>query len=194
MKIISKNQEWFSGNEGQQHFEKCKDLAERSMFIYSYLKAICDENKTKYDHTPLFKIAFLLADAVFTSELSYAKLPDFLDVQKNPFLAYVKNTPAIIDEEIVYASLLSILHSIANPFSKKEWIFGEEITGKEDLILRQSKLKFKLIELEHQFEYSPLTLVNPEDYKIESDKEFIQLEIIWLMGNLSFEEFSSKEN
>lgn len=175
MKMMSKNEQWFASEEGQASFAQSETLEQKISFLYSYLVTIREQKGYKNEDAILTKMAILLADGVLTSDLPYAAVPKFLDVKENPFLAYVKNADALQDTEQIYISLLSILHEIADPFVKSNWIY-------DPAVMNQDALKDHLGTLEHEFIASPSLLPDPECFKIEEPKAFIQLEIIWLFG------------
>lgn len=178
MRIIQQEEKWFSGPEGQVQFSQTTEFEEKIAFVYSYLRAIRKNDNTANDQNALFKIAFLLADSVLSSNLPYAKLPDFLDETKNPFIAYVKNISGIGNNMVLYVAFLSILHEIVNPFVTGDWIYDLQT-------MQETEISKKLKSLNHEFipSNSSLFCINPDDYKIDEDKESIQLEIIWLFTN-----------
>lgn len=175
MNFIFKHENWFLSDDGKDTFNKVANLEERIAFLYSYLRAICEDSKKEYDDIILFKLAFLLADGVLGANLSYSRLPDFLDSKTNPFIAFVKNSETLTAKDNIYISLLSITHEIANPFVKSDWIFNESM-------MREDKLKEQLENLEHDFIGESNFLPNPECFNIDKAKEFIQLQIIWLFA------------
>ncbi len=176
MKIISQQKSWFASPEGQKHFAEISDKSNQIGFMYSYLLAICKENNAKYDQNILFKYAFFLTDAVLTAEMSYSSLPDFLDCEKNPYLAFVENSQDLVDltEPInIYTYLLLITHGVVDPFLKSEWIYdGNTIIGCAE----------KIAEMKHNILPTQLPDVNMDLFNVAKEKEFIQLEIIWIFG------------
>ena len=173
MNIISQHENWFSSAEGQQYFAKIQRRDDQIGFMYSYLLAICKNNSIKYEKQILFNYAFFLSDAVLTSGLSYSKLPDYLDCEKNPYLAFIKNSSEFDDEKKIYTYLLLINHNVVNPFEKGEWIYNK---------LSIIECADKVIELKHNVLPTQLPDVKVELFEVEKEKEFIQLEIIWLFG------------
>lgn len=174
--IISQQKNWYTSPEGQKYFAEISDKSDQIGFMYSYLLAICKENKADYDRNILFKYAFFLIDAVLTAGLSYSSLPDFLDCGKNPYLAFVENSQDLVDlkEPInIYTYLLLITHGVVDPFLKSEWIYGgHTIIGCAE----------KIAEMKHNILPTQLPDVNPDLFKVEKEKEFIQLAIIWIFG------------
>ena len=173
MNIISQQENWFSSTEGQQYFAKIPSRDDQIGFMYSYLLAICKNNSIKYEKQILFNYAFFLSDAVLTSGLSYSKLPDYLDCEKNPYLAFIKNSSEITETAKIYTYLLLITHDIVNPFSQSEWIYDDiSIIGCAE----------KIAELKHNVLPTQLPDVNMDLFDVAKEKEFIQLEIIWIFG------------
>ena len=172
MELIINDKQWFLSEQGQKSFENCKNLAERSVFIYSYFKSFAAESLEKDSF--LFKMAFLMADSIYSSSAPYAKLPEFLDSAKNPFVAYVKNAKKVFGSQENYCILLSILHKTANPFKTNDWIYNHSlIDGKEYIA--------KLKETEKCFiEESEASLIDGDAYNIDESLRGIQIEIAWL--------------
>ena len=173
MRYISKNLEWFCSQEGLNCLEKAVNLEERIDFIYNYLVSICKNNQTDYEEIAVFKIAFLLSDAISKSNLEYTQNDKILDDQINPFVAFINNANTIHDDGTLGLLLLSILHEIANPFLKNDWIYDEKYNDYNVLVEH-------LEQLDHKFDSGSIMLVDTKAFETDKEKELIQLEIIWL--------------
>lgn len=172
MELIKKDKKWFLSEEGGKKFVALKSVGERAVFIYSYLKNIT--NKDFDENNQLFKTAFLLADAVYGSKLTYSEFPALLDEGTNPFIAFLTNTKFKCTDEQLYCIYLSIVHNIADPFNKNEWIYKAEM-------FKDNNYMRKIEELGHEFVIPNKRLfVEPDAYKSEEKYNDIQLEIIWL--------------
>lgn len=176
MKLILQNEGWFSTNDAAAAFEGCEGLEDRSGFLYSYLKAICKEQNKEYEDSILFRIAFLLADGVWEAKLPYCTIPDFLSPKENPFLAYVRNVASLTTSDNFFIPLLSVLHQIADPFSKQDWIFTIDFKDAD-------AVGKKLTELGHLFIiYGESLAQDAEAFRIDSKLDFVQLQIIALFS------------
>lgn len=175
MEIIKKETQWFFSEDGVQSFHALQTLEDRSVFIYSYLKTVVNDQLEK--DNLIFKTAFFLADALCGSVLAYANYPDVIDKTKNPFVAYLMNLKEPCSSEIVYCTFLAILQDLVNPFNPSEWIYSKEYQSKD-------KMLKKLGEMDRQFIFSGSTnFVDPADYQIDAALEPIQLKIIWMFYN-----------
>ena len=174
MKLILENENWFTTQEATKVYEECASLEDRSSFLFSYLRAICKEQNKTFEDTLLYSFAFMLADGVWGAGLDYCNSEDFLSPQKNPYIAYFKNAGSFASTDNIYIPLLSIVHNIADPFSKNNWIYTIDFKDKE-------KVVEKLKSLDHLFlDDIDLTAADPEVYQVESNVEFLQLQIISL--------------
>ncbi len=172
MELIKNNTQWFLSAQGQETFEKCNGIEERAVFIYSYLKTIAAESLEKDSF--LFRMAFLLADAVHSSNTEYAAFPALLDGAKNPFIAYVKNAKKVYDQPANFSILLSILHGIADPFDTGDWIY-DQAQFKDNAYVDILKNHDKCF-----IETSEANLIGDEPFEIEEALRGIQIEIAWL--------------
>ncbi len=172
MELIKKNADWFLSAEGQKVFEGCKGIEDRAVFIYSYLKTVSCESLHKEEF--LFRVAFLLADAVYSSKAPYASFPALLDGAKNPFVAYVKNAKKIYDTQATYCIFLSILHEFVDPFNPSEWIYDQTLFKNGGYIEKMKEKDQCFIE-ERISEVADDAL-----YDIDQELRFIQIELAWL--------------
>lgn len=173
MNFISQQKSWFTSAEGQKHFAEIPDKNDQIGFVHSYILAICKENNTKYDQNILFKYAFFLTDAVLTAGLPYSKIPDFLDCEKNPYLAFIEYSKDLTEPLNIYTYLLLITHGVIDPFVRSEWIYGD---------ISIIECAEKIAGLKHNVLPTQLPDIDAGLFKVEKEKEFIQLAIIWIFG------------
>lgn len=174
MELLKKSKEWFLSEEGGKVFAALSSVSDRAFFIYAYLKTISNEIYEK--NNVLFKTSFLLADAIFNSEVEYSKFPQLLDEKKNPFIAFFVNAEKDYTEKQLYCIFLSFIHNIANPLNKNEWIYNKSLF--EDYGYAR-----KLNELGHMFVIPNRTMmIDAKAYNCDEKFNMIQLEIIWIFG------------
>ena len=172
MELINNQANWFLSEQGKKAFDNCKNLEERSVFIYSYLKKIAANSLNKDSF--LFRIAFLLANSVHSSKAEYANYPELLDESKNPFVAYVKNAKKVYSIQIDYCILLSILHKLANPFDKDDWVYNQAFVESKAYIDKAKELEKCFIE------DTQARVIDNSVYDIDEALRDIQIEIAWL--------------
>lgn len=174
MKLVFQNENWFTTEEATKTFEECTNLEDRSSFLFCYLRAICKSQNKQFEEKFLYKFAFMLADGVWESGLPYCNAEDFLSLSKNPFVAFLINAKSFMPKDNIYIPLLSILHNIADPFTKNDWIYTIDFKNKDTVV---EKLKT----LDHLFiDGTDLTVADPKVYQVEKNLEFLQLQIISL--------------
>ncbi len=195
MKLYNNEKEWFFSADASAEFATLTTVAERTAFIYSYLKIVANDvfryrsirlyesiESVLHNHWPdvkkdnlLLKTALLFADEIYLSDMPYAKYPNIIDKEKNPFMAYLEGVEGVYEKEAYYQVLLSILHGYADAFDKNIWIYKDEIFSSQDRpykeILQNAGVLFKGILMD-----------NPAAYEIEDAKKKIQMEIIWLFS------------
>ncbi len=184
MELITNDAAWFLSSSGKQAFDECKNLEERSVFLYSYLLRITEKNlrRTSQNNikTFLFKMAFLLSNSISTSNTEYSSYPALIDANKNPFIAYISKVQEADNTEGVYCILLSILHGIANPYDNDSWIYDEHLFD-NDPSLGDAKYKVKTEELGKKFiENLGGEIINTTAYDIDESLREIQAEIAYL--------------
>ena len=175
-KLFEKNEEWFFTSEACSEFDKLDTLADRTAFINAYLMAVLGQGERSGNW--LLKFALLLADEIHKSDLDYAKYPDLIDKQKNPFVASVLNSKYECEEEVFYYTLLAVLHEFSNPLDPDDWIYRYESDFDD----------FKNIVEKHCKAFESILSGDPSAYEIAENKEKIQMEIIWLFGCESIDE------
>ena len=171
MDLIKRETSWFLSDEGKTAFEKCKNLEDRSIFIYSYLSSFASKALNK--NSLLFRIAFLLADEIYTSNLPYASYPALLSPTENPYVAYAKNAKKVYGGIKDYCIFLSILHNICDPFNTNDWIYDQKLFEKNGYY-------DQLEELDSQFFENGDNVISGEAYNLESALRPVQVEIAWL--------------
>ena len=176
MELLKKDTAWFLTDEGGKQFAALDSLEERAIFIYSYLKTIAHESFEK-DKT-LFKMAFFIADAVYSSDVTYSKYPEILKADSNPFVAFLKNAEIFSGNEKTYVILTAVLNNKANAFDKSDWIYDEEIL---DCELEADEFESELAERGIEFlPGSGTTMPDPELYNIDSKLRLMQLQLVWI--------------
>lgn len=172
MELIAKPKSWFFSNEGQAKFSSLTSIAERAIFIFSYLRRFTI-NKMEVNNI-LFETSFLLANSVFNSQLPYHTYPALLDEKKNPFIAFLTKAKLSYSPKQLYCIYLSIIYDIANPFDENEWIY-------DAALFTDTSYMDKLCELGHPFLIpNELYLPNIKAYECDEMLKEIQLEIIWI--------------
>lgn len=174
MELLKKDKKWFQSEEGRECFAALNSVGDRAVFIYSYLKTFANDSFEK--GSILFKTSFLLADAIFNSDVPYGTYPGILDEKVNPFVAFIANAKKGYTVEQIYCIYLSFVHNIADAFKKSEWIYNESLFKDDGYI-------HKIHELGHMFVIPNKDMfVEAEAYKCDESYDMIQLEIIWLFG------------
>ena len=174
MELLKKDKQWFLSDEGGKEFAALSSVGDRAVFIYSYLKTFADDSFEK--ENVLFKTSFLLADAIFNSDVPYSTYPSILDEKVNPFIAFIANAKRKYTIEQIYCIYLSFVHNIADAFKKTEWIYN-------DLLFKDDEYMHKIDELGHMFVIpNKDLLVDAKAYKSDEKYDMIQLEIIWLFS------------
>ena len=180
MEIIKADTQWFFSNEGINAFKALQSLEDRSVFIYSYLKTVVDEQLEK--DNLIFKTAFFIADTLHGSALPYANYPELINKTKNPFVAYLVNLKKPCEQKVAFCHFIAILQGLVNPFNSSEWIYDKEWSSTD-------KVKEKLTEIDRF--YLPLTsvdIVDPSKFEIDADLQPIQLKMIWMFYDVCYRE------
>ena len=172
MELLKKDKQWFLSDEGSKRFAALSSVGDRAVFIYSYLKTFANDFFEK--ENILFKTSFLLADAIFGSDVPYSSYPSLLDEKVNPFVAFVANAKREYTVEQIYCIYLSFVHNIADAFKKTEWIY-------KDSLFKDDEYIHKLDEMGHMFVIpNKNMLVDAKAYECDEKYNIIQLEILWL--------------
>lgn len=170
MEILEKNKSWYFTDEAINEFKGLKKTEDRARFIYFYLRTICSTHPIdkKDDESCLFKMAFLLADAVMNSKTSYSTYPKALDEQSNPFIAFLANLKRSYSKDKFYNILLSIVTQTVDPFNQHDKIYTADYNIATDFTNR-------IKNAEYFYDISPYQ-------KCKEQYKEIMLEIIWLFG------------
>ena len=172
MELLKKDKQWFLSDEGGKKFATLSSVGDRAVFIYSYLKNFANDSFEK--DNILFKTSFLLADAIFNSDVPYSTHPGILDEKVNPFVAFIANAKREYSIEQICCIYLSFVHNIADAFKKSEWIYNDSLFKDDGYI-------HKIDELGHLFVVPNKDMfVDAKAYKCDEKYNMIQLEIIWL--------------
>lgn len=175
MEVINQTSEWFKTDEAISMYNSLESLADKTVFLYSYLSKIADksfrENKT------LFKMAFLLADAISKSNLPYNEYEVLIDPNINPFITYLKTSKEYIGELETFVILNAILENKVDVKDKSAWIYNADFFDDDNEYLD------KLEEMGCCFLPNPsYYVVNPAKFEIEENLQMAMLEIYWLFG------------
>ena len=163
MDVIERNADWFASDEGISTFQTLTDKGDRTIFLYSYLKAATDCSVKTCKH--LIRVAFFLEDAIATSALPYAAYPALIDRKQNPFVAYITQITAAPSAKDLLCVFLSILHCICDPLTH---------TGTMDSLAYSDKF--------YADKDLPMLRLDPDLFEIEEELRMIQLESLWLFG------------
>ena len=161
MDVIERNADWFTSEEGIRAFEALTTKGDRTIFLYSYLKAASVSSVKTSKH--LIKVAFFLEDAVASSSLPYATYPAIIDCEQNPFAAYITRITKAPSAKDLLCAFLSILHGICDPLTH---------TGDMDTLAYSDKF--------YADNDLPMLRLDPDLFEIQEDLRMIQLEILWL--------------
>ncbi len=161
MDVIERNADWFASEEGIGAFQTLTTKGDRTIFLYSYLKAACTSSVKSSKH--LIKVAFFLEDAVAGSAFPYAAYPAVIDRKQNPFVAYITQITTAPSAKDLLCVFLSILHGICDPLTH---------TGDMDALAYSDKF--------YADNDLPILRLDPDLFEIQDDLRMIQLEILWL--------------
>lgn len=119
---LQQTAQWFMSGEGRAAYTAANTLLKKTEYFFDYLQTVA---KSKGNRSFLYKLAFVMADAMDKSSLEFAGYPNILDASKNPLVAYVASE--IITDESEYrniyiARLLCALHKEKHP---KDYLFPD---------------------------------------------------------------------
>ncbi len=86
--LTPRTKEWYFSNAGHMAYQQAKTVPDRTKFFYNYLWCISSK-KQKPDF--LERIAFIMANSMTPSNLPFARYPNILDGNQNPFVALVES-------------------------------------------------------------------------------------------------------
>lgn len=173
MELLHYAPSWYLSEAGCTAFSSLRTLEDRSVFLYSYLKTVAKPDFDK--EQTLFKIAFFLADGVGCSALPYRGYPALIDPSKNPFVAYVCAAEHCPGSETLFYIFLGILHQIADPRKRNDWVYDKQLEDEE-------YLREKLALLGKNLYPDPTIMADTEAYAIDPTLQALQLKLIWLFG------------
>ena len=178
IELLKHDVAWFFDEQGIAEFGTLESLEDRTFFLYSCLiKQVPwepDNMKVKRsEYLPvkeqvLFRVAFFLADAVLWSGLPYGSYPAVLNPAKNPFVAYLTNTKRCLAPYKIYYTYMSIIHGVADPMKKDEWIYDN----------RDNWLSH-LAEINHDIRKDDEKMIDPELFKVAENLQVLQLKLLW---------------
>ena len=174
MELLKKETQWFFSEEGIRSYQALQSLEDRSVFVYSYLKTVANEQLEK--DNLIFRTAFFIADALFGSSVAYANYPGVIDKTKNPFVAYLTNLKEPCPLEVVYCTFIAILQGLVDAFDPSEWIYSKKYQSKDEMMEKLGEMDRRLIP-------DGPAIVDPSVYRIDAALEPIQLKIIWMFYN-----------
>ncbi len=185
MKVINQPAEWFTKDSSETEYNSCKTLAEKTVFLYSYLKTVADKSFEK--NNALFKMAFLFADAISQSDLPYKNYKALIDPEQNPFVMYLKKSSGYINECAVFNTLLAIIQEKVDVSDGNSWIYEKEF-------FKDEEYPDKLEEIGCCYVANPRYYVNdPAKFEVRDALKMTVLEIYWLFGvNLDGEEYDDE--
>lgn len=174
MELLKKDKQWFLSEEGGKAFAALTSIGDRAVFLYSYLVNIASDSLEKQNAT--FKTAFLLADAVYGSDVEYSSYENLLNEKTNPFVAFLANAKRKYTDEQLYCIYLSFIHGVADPFKKDEWIYNDEYFKGDAYIRKLEEGGYMFVVPNDNF------LPDPSAYECDEKYNMIQLEIVWLFS------------
>ena len=162
MELIKTTSDWFFSRDAAAQFAQLGTLEDRAVFVYSYLKTVAQGDWDRDDR--LFGMAFLMADAVYSSPLPYAKYPDLIDPAKNPFVSFVaKANGGAYSSENFLAVLLMLLHGKMEAFDASSWIYIQNQSEEDALEEKLQEVECPYLEKRIQFQ-------NADEYAIVNAK------------------------
>ena len=162
-------------DQGRKALSGIDTTVELTDFTYHYLKSMIGQKQLFKDDI-LYRVAFVLADAVAGSNRPYAGKEALLNAASHPFIAYFERLSRPLSPKSLCFELLLILFGAVDPFSAAEWIYDTSRQG-------YSEDEYKQIALEHGIDFET---VLRRDYAGTEDVRLIMCEIIWLIGKDEF--------
>ena len=175
MEVINQPLGWFSTDEAAQKFNSLESLADKTVFIFSYLSKIADASFE--ENNTLFKMSFLLADAINKSNIPYSEYKNLINPDANPFVSYIKNSKTYIGELETFVALVAILKNKVDVKDSSCWIYDVDFFDTDGEYLD------KLEEMDCCFLPNPCYyVVNPAKFETEENLRMAMLELYWLFG------------
>ncbi len=164
---------WFATDEAESQYLAFHSLADKTVFLYSFLKSFAKESFE--ENNILFRTAFFLADEISKSNLPYSDYKSIVDLEKNPFAAYIKNAGGCQPPIWTFAFYLAILNEKVNVHDPSEWIYDLNFTQSLDI---EEKLKEK----ECCFLPEIGVFYDPSIFVIKPELQMLLLEAYWLFS------------
>lgn len=167
--------EWFLSDAGRKALAETKTTVELTDYTYHYLKSVV-ANKKLLEDEDLYRLAFVFADSMVSSNQSYAGKDNLLNENAHPFIAYFQKLKRNLSPKNLCYEMLFILFGVVDPFNSAEWIYDNSRSGYSDEEY-QAFAEKKGINFEELLQ---------KDYIGQEDIRFIMCEIIWLIGKEQF--------
>ena len=103
--------DWYFSPDGKEAYEKLTSLAQKTNFFRDYLMSVA---KIPIHAEYIYRIAFVMANSMVDSKLSFGGYPNVLNEDKNPLVRYIKNNVFELNDdlgEIYCGTLLCVLHT-----------------------------------------------------------------------------------
>lgn len=170
MELLRKNKEWFLSKEGEEKFFALSSVEERATFFYSYLTLVLHSALQRNNN--IFKLAFFLADAVYSSDEPYAKYPSILNESENPFLSFFANLDFCPENEVLFVVQMAILNGKVDCGDQEEWIYDK------DFLISEEFLDHFVATDKHYYPSYALEMIDLSIFS--KKKETLQAELAWL--------------
>lgn len=167
--------EWYLSDAGRKALAETKTTVELTDYTYHYLKSIV-ANKKLLEDEDLYRLAFVFADSMVSSNQNYAGKDNLLNENVHPFIAYFQKLKRNLSPKNLCYEMLFILFGVVDPFNSAEWIYDNSRSGYSDEEY-QAFAEEKGINFEELLQ---------KDYIGKEDVHFIMSEIIWLVGKDEF--------
>ena len=167
--------EWFLSDAGRKALAETKTTVELTDYTYHYLKSVV-ANKKLLEDEDLYRLAFVFADSMVSSNQSYAGKDNLLNENAHPFIAYFQKLKRNLSPKNLCYEMLFILFGVVDPFNSAEWIYDNSRSG-------YSEEEYQAIAEEKGINFEELL---QKDYIGQEDIRLIMCEIIWLIGKDQF--------
>lgn len=167
--------EWFLSDAGRKALAETKTTVELTDYTYHYLKSVV-ANKKLLEDEDLYRLAFVFADSMVSSNQSYAGKDNLLNENAHPFIAYFQKLKRNLSPKNLCYEMLFILFGVVDPFNSAEWIYDNSRSGYSDE-------EYQAFAEEKGLNFEELL---QKDYIDKEDVRFIMCEIIWLVGKDEF--------
>ena len=173
--LYGNTKEWFLSDAGREVLQQIQSTAELTDFVCQYLQCSM-ANRDLLDEKHLYRLSFVLADAVVNSRQPYAGREYLLNASENPFVAYLQNTHRSLSAKTLCYELIFVLLGAVDPFNPDEWIYNRTRGG-------YSEEEYQKVAQEHGIIFQELLRSqSPTDPGVR----LILCELIWLVGGEEF--------